>query len=50
MTWTAEDYEGIRDNGTGQTLDPTRVMAARDEALEFMDKLNVMTEVPIEQC
>ena len=31
-------------------MDPAKVMQARTEELEFMDRLGVMTEVPVEQC
>ena len=50
MSWTADDYANIRDNVTGLRLDPAKVLAARTEELEFMDKLGVMTEVPLGQC
>ncbi len=47
MEWTLDDYEGIRDSGTGQALDSARVMAARREELEFMDKLDILKDVPL---
>ena len=50
VAWTVDDYDNIRDNVTGQRLDPAKVLVARTEELEFMDKLDVMTEVPLEQC
>ena len=50
IEWIQEECEGIRDNITGKELDPEKVREARREELEFMDKLNVMTEVPVEQC
>ena len=38
---TAEDYENISDNITGERLSPEAVQMARREELEFMDKLAV---------
>ena len=40
----------ICDNITGKRLSPEAVQIARQEELEFMDKLAVLKEVPVEQC
>ena len=38
------------DNITGKRLIPEAVQIARREELEFMDKLEVLKEVLVEQC
>ena len=42
-------YENICDNITGKRLSPEAVRIARREEVEFMDKLAVLKEVPVEQ-
>ena len=50
MEWTAEDYESVCDNITGERLRSVAVQIARREGLEFMHKLAVLKEVPVDQC
>ena len=49
IEWTAEDYENICDNITGKRLSLEAVQIAMREEVEFMDKLAVLKEVPVEQ-
>ena len=48
--WTAIDCDNICDNITGKRFSPEDAQIARREELDFMDKLAVLQEVPLDQC
>ena len=50
MDGTTEDYNNICDNIIGKRWSPEAVHIAKREALEFLDNLAVLEEVPVGQC